>query len=303
MSSRTILVVLLAVICGAAAAVMAVQLRQRPGPVVESAGLPVVTAAADVVRGQVLEAKMVKLSHYRKEDLPKGALSAIDDVVGRTLMSSLVTGEPIVASKLTEKGAGRGLAAMIPDGMRAFTIQTPHVAADVGGFIMPGNHVDILLTTTPAGRNDVSGGGVTTTLLQNVQVLAVAQKTDVPEDSKLILNDIRAVTLLVTPNQAALLDLAMNRGTLHLDLRNPGDKSDARARPATMNDLSFHQEQPINLGAILSGLALALAQPAAPPAEAKHDEPPKNQVQQVSYTEIQTLRGLEAGTVRIALPR
>ena len=135
---------------------------------------------------------------------------------------------------------------MIPDGMRAFTIQTPHVAADVGGFIMPGNHVDILLTTC-TGNDDTAGGGVTTTLLQNVQVLAVAQKLEAPEDSKLIANDIKSVTLLVTPNQAARLDLGMNKGILHLALRNPADDREAKTVPATMKTCGSHQEKPLNL--------------------------------------------------------
>ena len=66
-------------------------------------------------------------------------------------------------------------------------------------------------------------------------------------------------------------------------LRNPGDDREAATRPATMNDLRFHQEKPIGL--------------------AKPSEPPKSEVQQASYTEIHTLRGLDAGSVRIAIPR
>lgn len=291
MSTRTLSVVLLALACGASAAILVSRLRGRPTPAAEAGeALPVVTAAVDVRRGQMLEAKMLKLSHYPKQDVPKGAFTSFDDAIGRTAVFSLVANEPIVTGKLAEKGAGRGLAAMIPNGLRAFTIETPHLASDVGGFLMPGNHVDVLLTTTQGGSE--TGGGVTATLLQNVQVLAVAQKTEAPEDSKPIQNDIKIVTLLVTPDQAAKLDLGMNKGLLHLALRNPGDDREASTLPATMKDLLFRQEKPVSLADALLGVVAAKSKEPAPP-----------KLEQASYMEIRTLRGLDAGSVRIAVPR
>ena len=168
------------------------------------------------------------------------------------MVAPLSKGLPIVDSQLTSKHSGGSLAAMIPDGMRAFTIQTTHVAAGVGGFVQPGDKVDVLLTSTPTGPDDWTGGGVTTTLLQNIQVLAVAQRMEPPDDSrgdkdskaaKVDPNDPKSVTLLVSPDQAAKLDLGMNRGILHLALRNPKDGREAPTLPATMAQLRFHQEK------------------------------------------------------------
>ena len=141
---------------------------------------------------------------------------------------------------------------MIPSGMRAFTIRTPHVAAGVGGFILPGNRVDVLLTTSGSGPNDVTGGGATTTLLQNVEVLAVAQRLDAPEANKVDPKEVSSVTLLVTPDHAAKLDLGMNRGLLHLALRNPEDNEEAETRPATMSQLRLHQEPPEKASSLTS---------------------------------------------------
>ena len=139
---------------------------------------------------------------------------------------------------------------------------------------------------------------MTTTVLQNVQDLAVAQKMEAPADSsKLIQNDIKAVTLLVSPNQAALLDLGMSRGTLHLALRNPGDAREARTRPATMNDLQFHQEKPLSF---LSSLLPALQFRGEKPLAGQPEPAAKPQSESTNYAEIRTLRGLDAGTVRIA---
>jgi pilus assembly protein CpaB len=312
MSTRTILVLFLAITFGACAAMGVSHLRPLAGNSDVQERQPVVTAAADVFSGQELGAKNLKLAHYRPQDVPKGALTSIDDAMGRTALVPLGTGEPVVNGKVTGKGAGSGLAVMVPDGMRAFTIQTPQLSGQVGGFIKVGNRVDVLLTTTPVGGNDPTEGGVTTTLLQNIKVLAVAQKVEgvvekksddkksEPDETQTIA-DVKSVTLLVTPDQAAKLDLGMNRGLLHLSLRNPADHRQAQAAPATMRDLRFHSGQPLALLDALRRLAIPAGVPAAPaaPQVASASKEIKKEVAQPVYMEIRTLRGLDAGSVRV----
>jgi pilus assembly protein CpaB len=105
--------------------------------------------------------------------------------------------------------------ALIPQGMRAFTIRVPNpnVATGVAGSLLPGNKVDVLLTASGGDLNDVIG---TTTLLQNVEILAVDQKIEAPAENKVDLKEMLSVTLLVTPQQAKQLNLAQNKGLLHL---------------------------------------------------------------------------------------
>jgi pilus assembly protein CpaB len=152
--------------------------------------------------------------------------------------------EPVLDGKLAPRDAGRGVAALIPKGMRAFTIHTPTAASGVGGFILPGNKVDVLLTCNASGPNDTTGGGSTTTLLQCVEILAVDQRLDAPAENKVDPRDLRSVTLLVNPDQAAKLSLAMDKGTLHLSLRNPEDSDAADSLPVTLADIRFRQEAP-----------------------------------------------------------
>jgi len=301
------LVVALALTCGVSAAVGVYQFR-LPAEGVPADTVPVVTAVADLGRWHVLDPSVVKVSRYPKHEVPKGALSSTDEVTGRSLLYPLAKGEPLLDSKLTQKGAGRGLAAMVPDGMRAFTIQTPHVAAGVGGFIRPGDKVDVLLTTTTSSvdRDDATGGAVTTTLLQNVQVMAVAQRLDAAEERKIDKvdpNEVKCVTLLVTPDQAARLDLGMNKGILHLALRNPKDDRDARTQPATMAQLRFHQEKPFNfagmwsqLTTVANRLASGMSQTETAPQKASPGLAPASQP---SWALIRTLRGSQAGGVRV----
>jgi pilus assembly protein CpaB len=296
---------------------------------------PVVTVALDVESGRELEAKSLKLAHYRPQDVPKGALTSIDDAVGCTALVPLVTGEPIVSGKITGKGVGSGLAVMVPDGMRAFTIQTPQLTGEVGGFIKPGFHVDVLMTSTQSGTNDSSEGYVTTTLLQDIRVLAVAQKLEPGEDVKKsedkekkvepdelkTVTNVRSVTLLVTPDQAAKLDLGMNRGLLHLSLRNPADHRAANASRATMRELPFYSENPLSMMgdfmhhlSIPTGFSTASAKAVPTPAAAaatmmkvadaiKGNKPAAAQAPAPAYAEIRTLRGVDAGAVRIEVPQ
>ena len=125
------------------------------------------------------------------------------------------------------------MAALVPNGLRAFTIHTPSVASGVGGFILPGNKVDVLLTM------DGKRGSLTTTLLQNLEILAVDQRIDAPADNRIDPKQLHSVTLLVTPDQAAKLSLAQNKGSLHLALRNHKDDQllrTSRARMAELDD-------------------------------------------------------------------
>jgi hypothetical protein len=102
--------------------------------------------------------------------------------------------------------------------------------------------VDVLLTMTDVGQ-DPSGGGTTITLLQNVEILAVDSRVEAPAENKVDANQLRSVTLLVTPDQAVNLNLGQDKGTLHLSLRHPNDSEVARTQPATLKQLRVQQEE------------------------------------------------------------
>jgi pilus assembly protein CpaB len=211
-------------------------------------------------------------------------------------MGQLVKGEPVLDPKLTPKDAGRGLAAMIVRGMRAYTIQTSRVAANVAGFILPGNKVDVLLNLKGTNRGeDPTGGGSTTTLLQSVEVLAVDQRLDAPEENKVDPKQLSSVTLLVTPKQAALLDLGQNMGILTLSLRNPDDEENADPEPATIAEIRFRQEGPTKMPDD------GEPRPPATPEPAVQASPPPAPAPRPMY--IVTLRGNHRGQVQVTRER
>jgi pilus assembly protein CpaB len=252
------------------------------------------------------------VKEFPKELAPVGAFPKPEDVVDRSISIPMMKDDPVLESKLSPKGAGRGMAALVPLGMRAYTIQTPNVAQGVAGFILPGNKVDVLLSVTDglmtpipfnvggsSARTSQVAGGTTTMLLQNVEILAVDQKIDAPAENRVSDKDLRSVTLLVTPQQANLLTLGQNKGQLYLALRNIRDSEAARTHPATLEELRFHQEPPWDERAkgVLEALGKALSQIKVEPkalAQAKAPVP--------VVVPIRTLRGVHEGTVLLQLP-
>jgi pilus assembly protein CpaB len=278
-SSRTVLVVALALVCGGAAAVGVNILINEPA----AAGadtVPVVVAAVDISRGVTVSADLVKTRACPKELVPAGAITTLDEAVGRVAYLPLVKDEPVLDAKLAVKGAGRGLAALTVKGMRTFTIQTTTVASAAAGFILPGDRVDVLLTVKSMGGEDGTGGGTTTRLLQNIEVVAVDQRLSAPAENKVDPNELRSVTLSVTPDQDAMLALAQTMGTLHLSLRNAMDKGAPNSKPVTLADLRLHQEKPRKEPSAAT----------ATPTPVTVTEPPRRR-----RLGIRTLRGTVAG--------
>src|SRR5262245_1498547 len=167
MSIRTVLVVLLALVFGLSAVWVGNNLRPAAAAAPQTEMVPVVVAAEDIARGTTVASGRVKVVDWPKDRLPAGVLNKAEDACDRVAMSAFVKDEPILDSKLAPHGSARGMAALVPKGMRAVTIQTPNLSSGGGGFILPGNKVDVLLTVT-APNDDQASGPRTTVLLQNV---------------------------------------------------------------------------------------------------------------------------------------
>jgi pilus assembly protein CpaB len=151
--------------------------------------------------------------------VPQSALVKKEDVLGRGVISTIYLDEPVIDSRLAPKGAGAGLAATIPPGMRAVAIRVNEVVG-VAGFVLPGMRVDILISGTAPGSAP-SLGTLSKTLLQNIQVLSAGQNIQKDTEGKPI--SVAVVNLLVTPDQAEILSLASNETKIQLVLRNPLD--------------------------------------------------------------------------------
>lgn len=304
MQLRTGLFAILALVFSISAASGVYLFARRPATSPEVEMVPVVVATAQVARGVTLSEEMLQTRPWPKDYVPEGTLQQVADAVGRTVWIPLVPNDPVVESKLATKGAGRGMASLIPRGMRAITIQTPNVATGVAGFILPGNKVDVLWTLSQSSRNDLTGGGSTATLLQNIEILAVDQQIEMPQENKVDPRDLRSVTLLVTPEDAAKLDLAQNRGTLRLALRNPEDSVTEPIEISTLASMRLPALQQLETDAFVDPV-----QQEGPSEEDVVDAHYRGEVAAPAAAvpaevllPIRTLRGTSSGSVRIRQP-
>jgi len=157
--------------------------------------------------------------------LPATAVLKREDIIGRGVTTTIYDGEPILENRLAPKGAGGGLAAMIPSGMRAVAVRVNDVVG-VAGFVVPGMRVDVLISGLPPGGNSAAQGSQTRTLLQNIEVLSAGQDFKKDNEGKPL--GVGVVNLLVTPEQAEMLSLASNQTVIQLVLRNPLDTQMAK---------------------------------------------------------------------------
>lgn len=179
----------------------------------------VVVTATDLTYGVKLDRAMLRLVQYPKDAVPEGAYASIDSVVGQTTKVFMGAREPVTAIKMSSRGGG--LSMLVKPTMRAASLEVNQVSG-VSGFVLPGDRVDVLVTVDPRNMNE---DAVTRTVLQNTEVLAAGQKTE-QQDNKPI--TVQAVTLLVSPEGAETLALALHEGKIHLVLRNPEDQTEVQ---------------------------------------------------------------------------
>jgi pilus assembly protein CpaB len=190
----------------------------------------IVVATHPLTVGVMIKPADVRIAKITAEAFPKGGFAKVEEVLDRPVVSNILIDEPISEGRLAAKGSGLGLAPTIPVGMRAVSVRVNDVAS-VAGFVLPGMHVDVLVTgKPPKGDNDM-----TTTCLQNILVLSAGQTMQPDARGQAI--QAPTVTLLVNPDQAETLTLAGNDGRIQLILRNSSDQTIENTQGRLVTDL------------------------------------------------------------------
>jgi pilus assembly protein CpaB len=151
-------------------------------------------------------------------------------VKGEVVRAPILAGQPIVNTSIVKGDASGFMAAMLPAGMRAVSI-TISTDSGAGGFILPNDRVDVILTRKFTQTDPPTV--VATTILSNVRVLAMDQTFKQEKDTKTVLA--KTATLELSPAQAESVTRSAMAGTLSLVLRPLGDNaaaSDARRQYA-----------------------------------------------------------------------
>ncbi len=214
-----IFVVLAALAAMAASVVVYSALKRRDAEVKQAMvrTVHIVVASHNLPLGSKIDASSVKLVRWSSDAIPQGAFTNTHQLIGSYVRNQIIANEPIVQSMLfTGQRAGGVLPLLIPAGMRAISVPVDQVS-DIAGFVLPGAHVDVLVAM-PSGSG--ISQPVSKVVLQDVEVLAVAQQVEKQKDAPKL---VKVVTLLVTPIEAERLALASREGTLRLAMRNYND--------------------------------------------------------------------------------
>jgi pilus assembly protein CpaB len=214
----------------------------------------VVVAKVAIPLGTKIIPEQVMVVQFPKESTPDGVFESADKLTGRVAVTNIAAREPVTESRLAPEGTTGGLSAVIPEGYRAMTVKVDDVVG-ISGFIMPGTLVDVVVVITP-GDTGMQQDPISKIVLQSIKVLANGQNIDKPESEREA-NSVKAVTLLVTPEQAEKLALASSEGKLQLVMRNSIDQGD-------------EQTPGINKRGLLNG---EHATPAPEPGSLKSEQP------------------------------
>lgn len=194
------------------------EVPKGPKVLVAQRALPVGTIiTADSIAFQQWPKEMVQDAYFIDGE------ADMNKLLGTVVRYPITAGQPVTQGALVAPGDRGFLAAALGPGMRAVTIPVS-AKTGVGGFVFPGDHVDLMLTQTVPGRDGGSPLKTTETILRNVRVLATDQSTETTvEEGKTVVRAFRTVTLEVTPRIAEKVSVAQTIGTLSLSLRSIAD--------------------------------------------------------------------------------
>lgn len=248
MRSKTIMMILMAVVFGTAAIFAGQKWLDRQSsrlqamqPVARPAATQKVVVAAVPLRfGSEIGREHLREIEWPQGALPRGAFGSVAEILDgatrRVALAAMEENEPILKAKITGPGQRASLASVIQEGMKAVTVRVNDVAG-VAGFVLPGERVDMLLTRS-VDREEAYAD----VILQNVKVLAIDQSADERADKPSI---VKAVTLEVTTAQAQKLTLAASVGTLSLALRAAGIVEMEATQRIAVGDLSRPTGTPV----------------------------------------------------------
>jgi pilus assembly protein CpaB len=194
----------------------------------------VAVAKVAIPLGTKIIPEQLMVVQFPKESIPDGSFDTPEKLAGRVAVVNIAPREPVTESRLAPIGTAGGLSAVIPEGYRAMTVKVDDVVG-ISGFIMPGTLVDVVVVIDPAEKAGMQDP-ISKIVLQNIKVLANGVNIDQPEDQREA-NSVKAVTLLVTPDQAEKLALASSEGKLQLVMRNSIDQGDEQTKGINKRDL------------------------------------------------------------------
>ena len=227
MGSRTLTLIILSLLLGVGAVWMAnnwLSARLDAGPDDHSQNVAVATT--EIPFGQMVEAQHVMLVRMPRGTVPDDSFETTEAVIGKIATFGMLRGDVLRSARLAEHLGGSTLASLIATDKRAVSVRVDDVVG-VGGFLLPGNRVDVLATKRKGNGDEAEAK----TILEDLRVLAVDQTASTDKTQPVV---VRAVTLEMGSEEAEVLVKAMTEGRLQLALRNPLDNQKKPVAAAPM---------------------------------------------------------------------
>jgi pilus assembly protein CpaB len=235
MRLRTIIFAILALVAGLGTAAFARhQLSQARQTIVQQAAdrpsttIFVLVAARDMPSGYLVQPDDLAWQSWPDDRISDAYLRKDRDdpqsLAGAVVRLHIAQGEPVSAGRLVKPGERGFLAAVLAPGMRATSVPLT-ATSDVAGLILPGDHVDLILSHQIPDLRDPNAPARTVgeTVVTNLRVVAIDQTVN-DQDKKPLSG--KTATFEVTPKQAEVIEVAKLIGNLSLDLRSAGEPAD-----------------------------------------------------------------------------
>ncbi len=232
MKAARLVVLGVAVVAGGVAALLAGRSEKPPeAPAPQQAQIPsveVLVAKGDIGLGQTVNGGDMQWVSWPANAASGNFITksnradALESLAGAIARAPFVAGEPIRDAKLVQAKGSGFMAAILPPGMRAVSVGiAPETGA--GGFILPNDRVDVLLTQRDRAAEKVTGSEVqiSETILKNIRVLAIDQNVEEKNGQRVVIG--KTATLELSPGQAESLTLAQKLGSISLALRSITD--------------------------------------------------------------------------------
>jgi pilus assembly protein CpaB len=231
--------IVVAVLFAGAAALLVRIAMLSPATTAAAPTQAAVVAVRDLKAGEKLTPDLLRETQFPAEFLPKGYFTSREQIFGagaeRMLSASIAQNEPVLAQRLLN--SADTMVGRLNPGMNGVTIHVNETSS-VGGFVQPGDHVDVLMTQTDRSEANTTRRPYTKSLLKNIRVLAADQQTQRRTDA----SPPKTVTLEVSEDDAKKLTLAGAIGQLSLTLTR-GDGSKDAGRVVDARDLVAAQDR------------------------------------------------------------
>ncbi|MEQ1715007.1 MAG: Flp pilus assembly protein CpaB [Hyphomicrobium sp.] len=250
-----------------------VQIIQTEAPSI--ALTTVVSAKSDLVFGNAITADQLVETKWPEDNVPAGSYKTVAELFGeqqnRVVLEAIRANEPILRGKVSGPGQRATLSNMIGNGMKAVSIKINEVAG-VGGFVLPGDYVDVLLIVESKDDEDRKKPKLpaySDLLLERVRVLALDQSFDLKQEAPKLG---QTATIEVTLADAQKIALASTVGTLSLVLRsNANVAGKTKLRRLLVGDLAGDNGDKTVATTFVPTNAVAPEPAKVPPSDGKDD--------------------------------